>query len=281
MALDPTSLNFETEPLAFSYDPKTLALYALGIGAKRDELDLLYEGRGPRVFPTFAVVPAMPAVNLCLARTGGNFAMVVHGAQSVRVHELPPPEGTLSTVARLRALYDLKKFAQAVVATETRLADGRLAFETEWNIVYRGEGNFGGPRPPASEAPSIPKDRPADATVDEATLPEQALLYRLSGDLNPLHADPAFAASVGFEAGPILHGLCTYGFAARAVVRGALGGDASKLRRFDAQFRRPVWPGDTLVTELFRAENNTVLVRTLAKGRPDPVLTGAWALVDP
>jgi acyl dehydratase len=279
MALDPTSLGFETEPITFSYDFKTLALYALGIGAKRDELDLLYEGRGPRVFPTFAVVPAMPAANACLARTGGDFSMVVHGSQSVRVHALPPPEGALTTVARLKALYDLKRFAQAVVSTETRLPDGRLAFETEWMIIYRGEGNFGGPRPPPGEAPSVPKDRPADARVEEATSPEQALLYRLSGDTNPLHADPAFAASVGFAEGPILHGLCTYGFAARALVRAALGGDASKLRRFDAQFRRPVWPGDTLVTELWR-DGGTVVFRTLAKGRPDPVLTGAWALVD-
>ncbi len=280
MALDPSCLGFETEPISFSYDPKALALYALGIGAKRDELDLLYEGRGPRVFPTFAVVPAMAATNLCLARTGGDFATVVHGAQSVRVHALPPPEGTLTTVGRLRAVYDLKKFARVVVATETRLPDGRLAFETEWAIIYRGAGGFGGPRPPPDEAPSVPKDRPADATVREATLPEQALLYRLSGDLNPLHADPAFAASVGFAEGPILHGLCTYGFAARAVVRAGLGGDAAKLRRFDAQFRRPVWPGDTLVTELWREGDGKIIVRTLAEGRPDPVLTGAWALVD-
>jgi acyl dehydratase len=280
MALDPTSLGFETEPFTFTYDWKTLALYALGIGAKRDELDLLYEGRGPQVFPTFAVVPAMPAANACLARTGGNFAMVVHGAQSVRVHALPPPEGTLTTRGRLRALYDLKKFAQAVVATETRLPDGRLAFETEWSIIYRGEGNFGGPRPPGDEAPAVPKDRPADARVEEPTSTEQALLYRLSGDLNPLHADPAFAASVGFAQGPILHGLCTYGFAARALVRSLLGGDATKLRRFDAQFRRPVWPGDALVTDLWRGDGGIVILRTSVRGRPDPVLTGTWALVD-
>lgn len=280
MALDPTSLGFETEAIPFSYDSKALALYALGIGAKRDELDLLYEGRGPRVFPTFAVIPAMPAVNLCLARTGGDFTTVVHGGQSVRAHRPLPPEATLTTVARLRALYDLKKFAQAVVATETRLPDGGLAFETEWSIIYRAGGGFGGPRPPPGDAPSPPKDRPADARYEEATLPEQALLYRLSGDLNPLHADPAFAASVGFAQGPILHGLCTYGFAARALVRSALGGDPSKLRRFDAQFRRPVWPGDTLVTELWRADGGVVIVRTTAQGRPDPVLTGAWAQVD-
>jgi hypothetical protein len=139
--------------------------------------------------------------------------MVIHGAQTVRVRAPFPGVGngdriTLTTKGRISGLYDLKKFAQVVVDTETRRGD-ELLYETSWSIIYRGGGGFGGPRPPESDAPSAPKDRPADFSTEEPTSKEQALLYRISGDQNPLHADPAFAERVGFPQGPILHGLCT------------------------------------------------------------------------
>jgi acyl dehydratase len=281
MALDPSSVGFTTAPTRFTYDWKAVVLYALGIGAKRDELDYLYEGRGPRVFPTFAVCPAMPAIMQCLAKTGGDFATVVHGAQTVKIHRPIPPGGTLVTTATLRALYDMKKFAQAVADSTTSLEGGEPLFETTWSIIYRGGGGFDGPRPPKSEAIDPPKDRPADFHVELATSLEQALLYRLSGDLNPLHADPAFAAAVGFPEAPILHGLCTYGFVARAIVRGACGGDASKLKRLDGQFRRPVWPGDTIVVDGWTVEPGTIAAAVTVKERPDPVVTGVVARIDP
>src|SRR5262249_16212977 len=107
--------------------------------------------------------------------------------------------------------------------------------------------------------------------------PEQALLYRLSGDYNPLHADPAFAASVGFTQGPILHGLCTYGYAARAVITHLAGGNASRLRLLSAQFRKPVWPGDTIVTEGWTLEGGKVALQASVKGRSEAVLTGGYA----
>jgi acyl dehydratase len=116
--------------------------------------------------------------------------------------------------------------------------------------------------------------------VEQATSPEQALLYRVSGDVNPLHADPEFAAKVGFEDGPILHGLCTYGHVARAIIQSEAGGDAVKLKRFAAQFRKPVWPGDTIVTSGYRQDDGRVAVVATVKGRPDPVVTGAWAELD-
>jgi acyl dehydratase len=279
MALDPSSVGFTSAPSNFVYDWKTVVLYALGIGAKREELDYLYEGRGPRVFPTFAVCPAMPAVNECLARTGGDFATVVHGGQTVRVHRPIPPSGKLVTTATVRAMYDLKKFAQVVVDTTTSADGGEPLFETSWSIIYRGGGGFAGPRPPKSEAIDPPKDRPADFHVELATSREQALLYRLSGDVNPLHADPDFAASVGFADGPILHGLCSYGFVARALVQGACGGDAARLTRLEAQFRRPVWPGDTIVVDGFTIEPGVVAAAVTVKQRPDPVVTGVVAHV--
>jgi len=279
MALDTSAVGFTSAPFHFDYDWKATALYALGIGATRAELDYLYERRGPRVYPTFAVCPVMPATMECLARTGGDFAMVVHGAQSVRVHRPIPPSGRLTTTATLTALYDLKKLGQAMVETRTVLADGSPVFDTVWSILYRSAGGFGGPRPPKSDAIDVPKDRPADFHIEMPTSPEQALLYRLSGDLNPLHADPAFAASVGFEQGPILHGLCTYGFVARAIVAGACQGDGDRLLRLDGSFRRPVWPGDTIVVDGFRVDADKVALHVTVKGRPEAVMTHAWAVV--
>jgi acyl dehydratase len=279
MALDLGSVGFTTEPHAFTYDWKTLALYALGIGARRDELPYLFEGAegGIQVFPTFAVVPTQGPLWQSLSRTGGDFAMVVHGSQKVRLLRPIPPSGTLHTTATIRGIYDMKKLGQVVLDTVTKL-DGEPVFETTWAILYRGEGNFGGPRPVADpDEPSVPKDREPTFTHEETTSPEQALLYRLSGDYNPLHADPAFAARVGFAQGPILHGLCTYGFAARAVVKHMAGGDASRLRVFAAQFRKPVWPGDTLVTQGWALEGGKVAVVASVKGRPEAVLTGAYA----
>jgi len=278
MALDMSSVGYTTTPYAFNYDWKTLATYALGIGAKRDELAYLYEGTagGMKVYPTFAVVPAYAAVIDLLGRTGGDLAMVVHGGQTVRLHRAIPSSGTLSTTGTLTGMYDLKKFGQVVLTTSTTLG-GEPLFDTTWSIIYRNAGSFGGPRPPASEDPSPPKDRPADWTFSEATSPEQALLYRISGDQNPLHADPEFAASVGFTQGPILHGLATYGFAARALVKQGLGGDVSRLRAFGAQFRKPVWPGDTLVTSGWDIGGGRVALSTLVDGRPDVVLGNAWA----
>ncbi len=279
MALDLSSVGFTTEPRSYTYDWKTLALYALGIGAKRDELDYLYEGTnaGMNVYPTFAVIPAQEPLFETLARTGGNFAMVVHGGQKVRTYGPIPSAGTLTTTATIRGIYDMKKLAQVVIDTTTTHGGERI-FETTWSIFFRGEGGFSGPRPVADpDELSIPKDREPDFTYAEATSPEQALLYRLSGDYNPLHADPAFAASVGFAQGPILHGLCTYGYAARAVVRHLCGGDARRLKAFAGQFRKPVWPGETIVTQGFLMGDGKVALQASVQGKPDPVLTGAYA----
>lgn len=278
MRLDLSSVGFSTKPALFTYDWRTVALYALGIGATRDELDYLYEGRGPRVHPTFAVCPTADPVLECLARTGGDFASVVHGGQSVRAFRPLPPEGRLLTVATLRGIYDMKKMAQVVVDTATRLEGGdEPIFETMWSIIYRGAGGFDGPRPPSAAAPEPPEDREPDFSVEQVTRPEQALLYRLSGDRNPLHADPQFAASVGFPQGPILHGLCTYGFVARAVIAGALGGDGDKLRRLDGSFRRPVWPGDTIVTQGWKVDAKTIALSVTVKERPHAVMASTFA----
>jgi acyl dehydratase len=200
----------------------------------------------------------------------------VHGGQTVRALRPIPSRGTLTSTGTLKSIYDLKKFAQVILETSSSL-DGEPLFETVWSIIIRGAGGFDGPPPPKTEEPQVPKDRQPDWTHEEATSPEQALLYRISGDVNPLHADPEFAAMVGFPQGPILHGLCTYGFAARAIAKNAAGGDATKIRAFTAQFRKPVWPGDTIVTQGYTLGGGKVAVVASVKDRPDPVLTNAWA----
>jgi acyl dehydratase len=279
MSFDLSTVGYTTKAYPLTFDWKTLATYALGIGARRDELAFLYENTrgGMKVYPTFAVVAAQQAMADMLGTCNANMAMVVHGGQRIRLHRPIPDAGTLHTTGTLRGIYDMKKLGQVVLETTTTLA-GEPVFDTTWSILVRDGGNFGGPRPPPAPAePSVPKDRAPDWTVEEATSPEQALLYRISGDTNPLHADPEFAASVGFPQGPILHGLCTYGIVGRAILAHAAGGDPARLRAFSAQFRKPVWPGDTLVIQGWALPEGKVAVLATAQGRPDPVLTNAWA----
>ena len=278
MALDLSLVDKPSSASLFTYTWKDAVLYALGVGAKRDELDYLYEGRGPGVLPSFAVVPMFEPMFELVAKTGGDLAMVVHGSQRVRLHGRLPPAGTLSTTAKIRGIYDLRKFAIVIVDTETKDEEARLLFETTSQIIFRGEGGFGGTTPPREpKVCEIPKDRAADFRIEETTSPEQALLYRLSGDVNPLHADPDFAARVGFTQGPILHGLCTYGYMVRHAAKGACGGDATKLTGFEAKFSKPVWPGDTLVTEGWNVEPGKIALQVSVKERGEAVVTGAWA----
>ena len=282
MPLDLTTVGKTSAVHTLAYDWKTLATYALGVGAKKDELAYLYEGTpdGMKVLPTFAVIPAQAAVFESLSATGGDLAMIVHGGQTVRVHGQISESGTLETTGTLRAIYDLKKFAQVIIDTRTTQAD-KLVYETTWSIIFRGAGNFGGPRPVSEDTPSVPKDRPADFRIEESTSPEQALLYRISGDQNPLHADPAFAEKVGFPQGPILHGLCTFGYLGRAAVRYAAKGDPSKIRVIAAQFRRPVWPADTFIIEGFDLGDDKFAFTTSVKERNEAVLGGAYAVLAP
>ena len=276
MSLDLSAVGFSTEPYAFEYDWKVPVLYALGIGAKHDELDLLYEARGPRVFPTFAVAPSYRALGQLMERAKAPLASVIHAAQSIRVHRSIPREGCLTTVGTITGIYDLKRMGQVVLSTKSE-HHGELVCETQWTLLVMDHGGFGGPRPPRVPPVNPPKDREPDfTTVDESTR-EQALLYRLSGDLNPLHADPEVARSAGFEKGPILHGLCTFGFLARALVKGACQGDERRLLALGAQFRKPVWPGEAIRTLGYVTEKNHWSLAAFAADRQEAVVTNAWA----
>lgn len=282
MAFDRSLAGKSSAPASFEVTPRDTALYALGVGAKRDELDLLYEGRGPKVLPSFAVVPKFRPMLDLLAKSGGDLAMLVHSGERVRVHAPLAASGGLLTTATIRDFYDMRRFAQVVVDTRTEDSTGQLIAETTSTMLFRDQGGFGGEPPPKE---SLPVDRPRDApptfSVEETTSAEQALLYRLSGDHNPLHADPDFARRVGFEKGPILHGLCTFGFMVRHVAKALCGGDATRIGAFEAQFRRPVWPGDTLVTEGWLVSPGAVALRVKVRERDEIVITSAWATYNP
>jgi acyl dehydratase len=262
----------DTEPFSFSYTWKDAALYALGVGAKASELDYLYEGRGPRVLPSFAVIPAFEPVMRAIERINGPMDKVVHGTQRVKIHRPFAPKATLRTTAVVQGLYDLKRMTQTTVKTATRDAEtDELLCETSWGILFLGIGGTSSGERVQDEKPS-PPSRPADFTVEEQTLPEQALLYRLSGDVNPLHADPEFPLVARFENKPILHGLATFGYMTRAIVQGALKGDSSKVTALQGRFSKPVWPGETLVTEGW-IEGSRVFARTSVKERNEVVLS--------
>ncbi len=280
MALSIDSVGKVTEPLIHEYEARDVICYALGVGAKKAELDFLYEGaerKGPLVLPTYAVVPTFPVCAELFEVIGGDLLGVVHGSQAITLHKPFAPSGRLTTVGKVAGVYDLKRMAQAVLTTETRDESGELVCETEWGIIFRLDGGFGGPRPPKSERHRTP-DREPDFVVEEKTTPEQALLYRLSGDYNPLHADPAIGEKAGFG-DPILHGLCTYGYAGRAVLQQVCEGDVSRLKAFRGQFRRPVWPGDTLITSGWR-DGDQVVLQTRTAERPEEIsFTNAIATV--
>jgi acyl dehydratase len=263
MALNLDLVGKASDPITHTYSWRDTVLYALGVGAKTpDELDVLFEMNGPKVLPTFAVVPSFTAMLQVCGKLGANMAMVVHGEQSIRLHRPIAPNGTLQTVAVVTGIYDKGKGAVAVVEAKTVDDAGHPVFDNIFSIFVRGAGGFGGDRGPETVTVE-PPDRAPDFAITERTSAEQAALYRLSGDLNPLHISPSMAQAVGFER-PILHGLCTYGFAGRAIVRAVCGGDTSKLRSFAARFSAPVLPGDELTTSGWRNADGSYLIRVTA-----------------
>ena len=199
MAIKLDLIGKKSKPIPFSYSWKDTVLYALGVGVKADELDFLYEGRGPKVLPTFAVVPSFTSMIAVAGDLGANPMMILHGEQKIILHRPIPPGGTLATVSEVKAIYDKGKGAVVVVETRTSDESGAPVFDNVFSIFVRGEGGFGGERGPEAVKAEPPATAP-DFEVAQTTTPEQALLYRLSGDYNPLARRPAWPSSAASTA---------------------------------------------------------------------------------
>ncbi|MEN8247102.1 MAG: MaoC/PaaZ C-terminal domain-containing protein [Thermodesulfobacteriota bacterium] len=260
--LDIIGKKLEAEP--FTYDRDTVILYALGIGAGVEELDFIYE-KDLKVLPTFAVVPFIPTfLSVFVPKAGLNLFKVLHGEQTIILHKPIAPAGTIHTSMMCESIYDKGDSGAVVnVHLESRDDDGDIVFENRAVIVDRGAGGFGGARGPKTEKILPPEGKEPDFVVEYAIPKDQAALYRLSGDKNPLHIDPEFAQKGGFEK-PILHGLCTYGYAGRAIVQAACNGDAAKLKSFSARFMNVVFPGETLVVSGWQREDGHYIVQVKA-----------------
>ncbi|MBP3979465.1 MaoC family dehydratase N-terminal domain-containing protein [Acidovorax sp. JG5] len=249
-----------------SYTERDTMLYALSLGLGNDPLDaaalpFVYEGLegGLRALPTQAVVLGYPGFWAREPDTGIDWVKLLHGEQRVRWHQALPASGDVVGHNRITHLTDKGEGKGAIMITERRLesAAGELLATVQQATFLRGDGGYsqqGGGQPSDAPLPALqptPEDRAPDFTDTQPTRPEAALLYRLMGDFNPLHADPAVATKAGFER-PILHGLASYGLVARAVLRQCGGCDPARLKALDIRFAAPVYPGETLVTEIWR-----------------------------
>jgi acyl dehydratase len=246
MTLNLGSIGTTIGPFEHAYGWKDVALYALALGAGPADLGYVLEPR-PKVLPTWAVVPALAPVFAALRETGGDLLKLLHTGQRTELHRPFPPEAVVSTTAQVQGIWDLR--IGAVINVETRSCiDSELVATTVWSLLIQGETGFPSERPPAGLRTKPPKDASPTFSALWQTSPAQALLYRLTGDLNPIHARPELAAAAGLP-GPILHGLCTYGFAARVALKELAGDEPRRLRAFEVRFSRPVLPGQTLVAD--------------------------------
>jgi acyl dehydratase len=267
MALNLESIGKKTDRISFSYDQDAVILYALSIGAGVDELDFVYE-KNLKVFPTYAVIPTFNAMFATVATAGLNLPTVLHGEQKIIMHGEIPTSGTLYTTGVWESVYDKgDKGAILNASLETSNEDGKLLFENKAVIVDRSAGNFGGDRGPKTQLFDPPEGKESDFRVAYPTSPNQAALYRLNGDKNPLHIDPEFAKMGGLDR-PILHGLCTYGHAGRAILHSVCNSDPSRLKSFAARFMSVVFPGEILITEGWKSGQSTYIIRVkTADGR--------------
>ncbi len=279
MPINPeVAIGAELPEIEFSWTSSDVLLYHLALGAGTDDLRYVLEDR-LHVLPTFGVVapnfrtfepPAVrfPGIEIDLAK-------VLHGAQSITVHRPIPVFGPAIARPRITNVWDKEKAAVIVQEATVTDTDGTPLWSTRSSIFARGEGGFGGERGPSTKM-AVP-DRDPDHVIETPTLPQQALLYRLCGDRNPLHADPEFARAAGFPR-PILHGLCTWGMVCKAVIDSIVDGDVTRVAEFSAMFAGVVFPGETLVTRVWR-DGSRLDIATSTAQREAPVLSnGALVL---
>ena len=278
-------LNWPFEDVIQSYSERDSIIYALSLGlgfnpSDPNELKFVYEN-GLVTFPTMAVVMGHPGPWMTSPETGIDFVKVLHGEQYLETHKSMPTEGSVIGRSKVVDVIDKGADKGALIITERKLYEqksGDLLNTQTATIFARGNGGFGGPVA-AGPIPHALPDREPDTVVDIPTSTQAALLYRLNGDNNPLHADPKLAEKAGFKA-PILHGLASYGMAARAVLKAFDIADASRLKSFGLRFSSPVYPGETIRTDLWK-DGNVVSFRAGIEDRGVIVLNNGRAEIGP
>lgn len=268
MPINPDAIGATSAPQPFEWTERDTLLYALGVGAGTKDLAFTTENSHDipqQVLPTYAVI-ACPAWGAVGEVGSFNFGMLLHGSQQIRLHAPLPPSGKLNVHSEVVDIQDKGEGKNAILVfkgTGTDPETGQIVAESVSTAVVRGEGGFGGRPGERPVAPQIP-DREPDAKVALPTTEDQPLIYRLSGDRNPLHSDPWFAKNLAGFPKPILHGLCTYGVAGRVLVAELGGNDATRIRAVGGRFTSPVFPGETLVTSVWRTEPGHGVFRTEA-----------------
>jgi acyl dehydratase len=272
VSIDPDVVGAAIEPSEASWTQKDCILYALGVGAgatdplSHQELQFTTEnseGVALRALPTLPVTLLVGQGDPFAALGPFNRAMLVHAEQSIILHRPVPIEGRVRGTRRITGVYD--KGSGALATLESEVVDavtGVQMWTTRMSAFIRGEGGWGGDRGPSGPS-NVAPDRDPDHTVTYRTRPDQALLYRLSGDRNPLHSDPIFARAGGFDR-PILHGLCTYGFTGRALLHSLCESDPSRLHSMGARFSKPVMPGEVLTISIWIVGEGEAVFRTSA-----------------
>lgn len=277
-------LDWPFEDVVQDYAAKDTMLYALGIGLGADPVDeqqlrFVYE-RDLLAFPTMPVVLGLSGRPWSAhPQSGIDRTMVLHGEQSVVLHRVLPPAGRIRARDRILGVVDKGKDKGALIYSERRIVDdatGEAVATLNSTTFARADGGFGGPTGPVREPHPMPVGAPQKVT-ELATLPQQALIYRLNADYNPLHSDPAVAKKAGYPR-PILHGLCTFGVAAHAIMKTWCGYDPARFKSFQARFSAPVFPGETITVESWKS-GETVSFRAFVKAREAKVLDNGRAIV--
>jgi|KBSSwiStaDraftv2_1062776.scaffolds.fasta_scaffold160889_1 acyl dehydratase len=270
---------FRSEVVTQSYDAKEAMLYALAVGAGADPADrtFVYE-KALKALPTFAVTLGREKPWLTDPQYGLNLTKMLAAGQSTEIHRPLSPAATIKSQMTVEALHDKGEGRGAIMTMKRALSDaesGEPIADVRITVLLRGDGGFGGQSDPVAD-PHVLPDRSPDQIDAYQTSPDQAVLYRLaSGDYNPIHIDESVSSAAGLP-GPILHGLCTYGVACRHVLRAACDDDPAAIRRFDARFTSPVYPGDLIVTEIWK-DGDTVSFRCRVPERKAVVLSNGFA----